>query len=101
MPGFRELRREVVIDEERPEKPVLSLSFGPLADADLACLKPLVHLQVLSLNGAEITDRGMANLKGLTRLTWFMLGGANLTDAGLANLKGMISCTPCTSMFPE
>jgi hypothetical protein len=56
-------------------------------DDDLACLAPLVELEMLELSGAPVTDAGLKHLAGLKNLHCVDLSGTQVTPAGVAALR--------------
>ena len=67
----------------------LDLSGIKLADADLANIAGLVHLDKLRLEHTPVTDAGLAHLKRLANLTYLNLFDTGITDSGLEHLKGL------------
>jgi len=59
------------------------------ADATMASVGQLGHLDSLRLTGTAVTDAGLVHLKGLTALRDLQLGNTRITDAGLAQLTGL------------
>jgi hypothetical protein len=72
---------------------VIGVNLGErrVADADLAHLKGLEHLQELDLTKTGITSAGLVHVKDLTTLRRLFLTDTKVDDAGIANLKGMKS----------
>jgi internalin A len=68
---------------------LLDLAWTETTDAGLAHLRTLTDLQSLDLSGTKITDAGLANLRALTKLQSLKLSKTEITDAGLAHLKGL------------
>lgn len=82
---------DVVYDERRPGRPVISVSLfkSRARDADLADLKLLVELQALTLDASKISDLGLIHLKGMTTLQALDLNETDVTDKGLRELAGL------------
>jgi hypothetical protein len=63
---------------------------GPLTDAGVAELSPLVRLEQLHIYGCEgVTDRGMKHLASLKSLEGLYLNRCAVSGVGLAHLKGL------------
>ena len=86
-----QLGGEVTVDEKKPGKPVIAVSFNntKVTDTELAHLKGLISLQNLNLQDTKVTDAGLIHLVGLTNLEDLNLSGTNVGDAGLVHLKGL------------
>ncbi|MBL8795350.1 MAG: CocE/NonD family hydrolase [Planctomycetia bacterium] len=72
---------------------IIGVNLGErrLADADLANLQGLDHLQELDLTRTRITSAGLVHLQGLTSLKKLFLTETPVDDAGIGSLKGMKS----------
>ena len=122
-----EMGGSVVIDESRPDKPVVSVNLvsEKVSDAGLECLEDLHELQSLDLSAPHklvplrgigpqplnvewlptgFTGAGLRHIKGLTNLKSLDLTGTTVDDAGLENIEGLtqleslnLSLTPLTS----
>jgi WD40 repeat protein len=81
----------LVIDENSPERPVISLDAAgtEFDDAALQRLKGFTRLRELTLSDSMVTDAGLEHLKGLTQLRRLDISGLRVTDAGLEHLKGL------------
>ncbi|MCU0878144.1 MAG: protein kinase [Pirellulaceae bacterium] len=64
----------------------LSLRGLPLADADLATLRPNVHLRTLDLSQTSIGDDGIPHLVNMPVLENLILDRTNVTAAGIGKL---------------
>jgi serine/threonine protein kinase len=64
----------------------LSLRGLPLADADVATLRPNVHLRTLDLSQTSIGDDGIPNLINLQGLENLILDRTNVTAQGIGKL---------------
>jgi hypothetical protein len=82
----------VVMDEDRPGKPVVRvyLSGTRVRDADLAVLQGLPNLEELDLRNTGVTDAGLPALKQLRNLMTLKLVGTQVTDAGARALQAVL-----------
>ncbi|MSR57869.1 MAG: hypothetical protein EXS05_09365 [Planctomycetaceae bacterium] len=82
---------DVVYDETRPGRPVISVSLfkTKVTDHDLRELNALTDLKVLTLDGTKVTDAGLAHLAEMTTLRALDINSTGITDKGLAHLKGL------------
>jgi hypothetical protein len=87
----RQLGGSIGRDEEKPDKPVLSVSLSGknATDADLKQLACLTQLETLHLNRTKVTSAGLVHLKGLVSLRELRLDDTVVDDAGLAHLKAL------------
>lgn len=89
---IEKLGGDVVFDERKPGRPVISVSLfsSKATDEDLASLKVLTDLRVLTLDATKVTDSGLSHLTGLSQLRALDLNSTGITDKGLAHLKGLM-----------
>ena len=83
------LRGKITIDEKKPHRPVIAVSFTTtnVTDAELLHLKELTSLQTLGLSGTQVTDDGLLHLKGLTSLRMLSLVNTQVTGYGREELR--------------
>jgi beta-lactamase regulating signal transducer with metallopeptidase domain/Leucine-rich repeat (LRR) protein len=95
---IKELGGTVIFDENKPDRPVISVDFErapmgkKITDAVLASLEGLTQLRTLNLASpfnAEYTESGLKHLASLTKLQSLSLQGKKITDAGVKHLKGL------------
>ena len=85
---IQKLGGQVVVDENSPGKPVISVGLGErdVTDAGMEQFKRLTQLKELILSGTKVTDVGLKYLKGLPHLQSLSLDRTEVTDAGLERL---------------
>ncbi|MCX6902286.1 MAG: hypothetical protein NTW03_02155, partial [Verrucomicrobia bacterium] len=85
------LNGKVSLDENKPDKPVISVDFKGkgITDASLVHLKDLTGLQTLNLESNKVTDAGLVHLRRLTNLQNLYLVRCAVSDQGLEHLKGL------------
>jgi HEAT repeat protein len=79
-------------DQNRPDKPVISVSFSDKSqavDADLKCLKDIPNLVELNLKFPALSDDGLEHLKSLTSLGALSIVSSKVTNAGVAQLAAL------------
>jgi hypothetical protein len=79
-------------DRNRPEAPVVGVTFGcssEVEDSLLAWLKLLPHLQTIGVSSGKVTDAGLEHLKALKNLRRVMLYSPNITWKGLDQLQAL------------
>ena len=95
---IKRLGGKVILDENKPDRPVISIDFEAapmgekMTDALLASLEGLTQLRKLNLRhpgNTDYTDSGLKHLESLTKLQSLSLGGRTITDAGVEHLKGL------------
>ena len=82
---------DLVYDETRPGRPVISISLHSkkVNDELVASLKVFSDLKALTLDATQVSDAGLAHLKDMTSLGALDLNATGITDAGLAHLKSL------------
>ncbi len=98
-----ELGGKVEVDEENPEKPIISIDLRKteVTDTDLEILNGLTDLTTLRLNQTQITDEGLKHLESLSSLAVVSLGNTGITDAGLIHLRQLPSLSVLGLHGPE
>jgi TIR domain/Leucine rich repeat len=90
--ALRRWGRNVELDVDRPNQPVISVYLTGKEDAiddDMKILAPLTEIRFLHIAATSVTDAGLAHLKGLTALEDLDLFNTRITNAGMVHLKGM------------
>jgi tetratricopeptide (TPR) repeat protein len=91
--AIKELGGRFEVDEQRPARPVVSISFNPdlgdegIGDEDLACVRGFTDLRTLDLRWTRVTDAGLAHLKELKQLRDLDLSRTAVSSQGIAKLK--------------
>ena len=90
--AIEKLGGKVVVDQSRPEKPVIGVDFGwnkRVTDRDLEVLKSFPHLRSVMLEKTNITDAGIEHLRSFSRLKSLNIAATSVTESVMEFIGGL------------